>query len=49
MKKIFIRIALKMLKKEMIKNPDMTYGELGSYGVEDVMILKTTGEKALII
>lgn len=49
MKKLIIKIALQMLKKEMRKNPNMTYAELGSYGVEDVMILKTTGEKALIL
>jgi hypothetical protein len=48
MKKLIIRIALKMLKKEMKKNPDMTYAELGSYGVEDVVVI-ATGEKALII
>ena len=48
MKTLFIRIALKMLKKAMKKNPDMTYGQLGRYGVEDVVIIGT-GEKALII
>ena len=32
----------------MQKNPDMTYAELGSYGVEDIMVIGT-GEKALII
>jgi hypothetical protein len=48
MKRIIIRFALKMLKKEMEKNPNMSYAELGSYGVEDVMVI-ATGEKALII
>ena len=46
--KLFIRIAVKMLKKEMKKNPNMSYGELGGYGVEDVMVV-AGGEKALII
>jgi len=49
MKKIFIRIALTMLKKEMRKNPDMSYGELGQYGVVDIVVIETTKEKALII
>lgn len=48
MKKLFVRIALRILKKEMSKNPDMDYGELGSYGVQDIMVI-ATGEKALII
>jgi hypothetical protein len=48
MKKLIIKFALKMLKKEMKKNPDMTYSELASFGVEDIMVI-ATGEKALII
>ena len=37
-----------MLKEEMKKNPNMSYGELSGYGIEDVMVI-ATGEKALII
>lgn len=48
MKKLFIKIALKMLKKEMRKNPDISYSELGRYGVQDVVVIGT-GEKALIL
>jgi len=49
MKKIFIRIALRMLKKEMRNNPNMSYGELGHYGVVDIIEIESTKEKALII
>lgn len=48
MKKIIIRFALRMLKKEMKKNPNMTYGELEAYGVQDIMVV-AGGENALII
>jgi hypothetical protein len=48
MKKIIIRFALKMLKKEMEKNPNITYAELESYGVQDFMVI-ASGEKALVI
>ena len=46
MKKIFIRIALKMLKKEINKKGFLTYPELESYGIVKI---EKTGEDSYII
>lgn len=48
MKKIIIRWALKQLKRSVKNNPGMSYSELESYGVEDIVTLGS-GEKAFII
>ena len=36
-----------MLKKELKRNTHISYGELGQYGIQYVVTLPTTGEKAL--
>jgi len=48
MKKIIIRWAFRAFKKAVKQKPEMTYGELESYGVQDWTVV-AGGEKAYIL
>jgi len=49
MKKLFIRIALKMLAKHERLHPNMGYGEYAEFGILDVIKNTKTGEKMFIL
>jgi len=49
MKTIFIRIALKMLKKIIKNNPNIDYHALSKYGVKDVLKNPHTNEDMYIL
>ena len=48
MKKKIIRWAFRAFKKAVEENPEMSYGELESYGVQDWTVV-AGGEKAYIL